>query len=223
MKSTGAFVAGGVIVVLTIMVGVVHGHLSRRWGTPTNVVAAGKGLEQVPYVIGDWHCAKPAKLPTKVNSELEESTAQMLHCNGAVSRIYENVVTGERVAVAVLLGPSGTIAVHTPEICYSSQDYQISAQRVLWKPDESATDGDELWDLRMEGKGVSKIPLRVLYGWTVNKRWQASKSPRFEFGGSDYLYKLQLSGPVPTDASQGDPCKEFLAVFLPELRLHMIP
>ena len=55
---------------------------------------------------------------------MDEDTVEMLECTGNIVRTYENQRTGEVVSVFVIVGPAGPIAVHTPEICYSSQNYK---------------------------------------------------------------------------------------------------
>ena len=214
MKLNYLMALGGALVAMTVAVGIVHGRWTNRWGHRPDIVSASERLGNLPLVIGDWQAKK--------NDPLDPAVARMLQCAGSANRVYENARTGDRVAVAVLLGPSGPIAVHTPEICYSSRDYRIAQDRKRWKVVEADEPGDEFWDLRMKGKDVSAAPFRVLYGWTKEKYWNASANPRFSYGGSPYLYKLQLAGPVPEEGQSNDPCREFLAAFLPVLRKHMI-
>ena len=214
MKSTFLMVLGGALVAMTVAAGIVHGRWTNRWGHRPNIESAGIRLEQLPMDIGDWHSDQ--------NDALDPVVAGLLQCAGSVNRVYENQKSGDKVSVAVLLGPSGPIAVHTPEICYSSIDYQIAQDRSRWTMAEADQPGDEFWDLRMQGNDVAASPIRVLYGWTKEKFWNATENPRFSYGGSSYLYKLQLAGPIPIEDQKRDVCREFLAAFLPILRKHMI-
>lgn len=214
MKLTSLISLGTALVAMTVVVGIVHGRWTNRWGHRPDIKSAGIRLEQLPMTIGDWQ--------SKTNDALDPGAASLLRCAGTVSRVYENGKTGDRISIAVLLGPSGPISVHTPEVCYSSQDYHISQDRTRWTLADADQSGDELWDLRMEGNDISAAPFRVLYGWTNNKLWHATENPRFSFGGSSYLYKLQLAGPIPTEEQKRDVCREFLTEFLPILRKHML-
>lgn len=214
MKSVWTLLAGGLLIAITIATGVAHGRLIGRWGVPTDVLSGAKQLERVPDQIGDWQNVR--------NDKLEPEAERMLQCTGNIVRVYENTRSGDRVSVAVLLGPSGPTSVHTPEICYSSRDYQITNDRSVWSPaGETENHSDTFWDLRLTTNDVSATPLRVIYGWANQKTWQATQYPRFSFGGSPYLYKLQLAGPAPV-AGNRDACDEFLSAFLPVLRNHMI-
>jgi hypothetical protein len=193
-------------------VGIVHGRWTNRWGYRADIVSAGARLEQLPLVIGDWSA--------NANVPLDPPTARLLQCTGTVNRVYVNSKTGDRVSIAVLMGPSGPISVHTPEVCYSSRDYHVAQDRVTWKVGEGDNLKDEFWELRMVGNDAT--PLRVLYGWTNEKQWEATANPRFAYGGSQYVYKLQLAGPFPGEDQKRDVCREFLAEFLPILRKYMI-
>ncbi len=214
MKSLSFYGMCGCLIALTLLVGVVSGRMSGRWGPRPDVVSAGKRLKLVPQTIGDWE--------VKRDSDLEPDVVRMLQCNGSMSRAYQNVKTGDVVSLFVILGPPGPTSVHTPEICYSSKDYKITQDRTRWKLSDSQEPLDEFWDLRLEANDVAASGIRTLYGWTNTKHWQATDSPRFSFGGSPYLYKLQISGPLPAEDEKHDVCREFLTAFLPALRKQML-
>lgn len=216
MKSVKTFLLGVVLLGLTIGVGAVHGKLIGRWGPAPNVAQGAELLERLPGQIGEWKQAGK-------DQGIAPEAARMLQCFGNVVRVYENVRTGERVSIAIILGPAGPTSVHTPEICYSSRDYQIRHDREVWSPSgegEEAT--DTFWQLLLTKNDVSETPLRVIYGWADHKHWKAAEYPRFEYGGRGYLYKLQLAGPGVVEGSPQDACGEFLTALLPVLRDHMI-
>jgi hypothetical protein len=209
-----ANIFGAVLLAVTVFVtGLWHGGVTNRWGPQPNVVAAGKRLSKISTDIGEWRMV--------ADEELRISIAEVLQCEGYINRKYENLRTGTLIHVFVILGPAGPIAVHTPEVCYPSRDFVIESPR---KPIQvQCSDGvvDELWDLRLKRKKQPEASLRSLYAWTNDAHWRAAKSPRFTYGARPFLYKVQLTGPAPT-TEQGDPCTEFLAEFLPELRKYML-
>ncbi len=205
----GFLVAGA-----TLVTGYVHGRISDRWGHEPEITLGGKSLAKVPDAFGEWKLVQV--------EELRKETVRMLQCIGYLDRVYEHSTTGHRISVVVLLGPVGPISVHTPEICYSSRDYKISDERQLWELESADGQKHEFWDLRMKSNDIFGSPLRVVYGWTSDDVWHASANPRFEFGGSQYLYKLQLSGPVPDDDSKFDAVRDFLSEFVPALNGSMI-
>ena len=173
-------------------------------------MAAGELLDAVPERIGDWEM--------RSSKPFDNETVQMLQCAGHFSRVYENTSTGETVTVAMLVGPTGPTAVHTPEICYSSRGQTIveSPTAVATRPE---TDPDEsLWQMAFRSNDVEQNQFRVMYGWTGPEgHWRAASNPRFEHGGEAMLYKIQLAGPVAqrADKDGADPCQRFLRDFLP--------
>lgn len=214
MKLFTLLALGSALIATTVAVGLVHGRWTNRWGERPDILSASVRLEKLPLKVGDWE--------SKGNIPLDPETVRILQCSGSVNRIYEHAKTGERVSVAVLLGPFGPISVHTPEICYSSQNYHIAQERSRWAASESAESEDEFWDVSMQGNDVSSAPFRVLYGWTNDKTWHAAQNPRFSYGGSPFLYKLQLAAPMTAEGQQHDVCRDFLTEFLPVLRQYLI-
>jgi hypothetical protein len=214
MKSVSLYGIGGCLVALTLLVGIVQGRLTGRWGPRPDVASAAERLKLLPQTLGDWEMQR--------ENPLDPAAARILQCHGSLCRVYQNVKTGDLISFFVILGPHGPTAVHTPEICYSSKDYKITQARTRWTLEESKEPLDEFWDLRLEANDVSASGLRSLYAWTNTQHWQATENPRFKFGGSPYLYKLQLTGPLPTEGQEGDVCRDFLTSLLPALRKQML-
>jgi hypothetical protein len=210
MKSYLLVLVGGGLIASSLAVGVVHGRLTNRWGIQPDMQEAGRRLKNVPTEFGPWRQV--------VEHQLNERVASMLQCQGSVNRVYENAHTGQRVHVVVLLGPSGPISVHTPEVCYSSRDYLITDDRIK----HTVGDNQDLWDLRLKSNRPGAAQLRVLYGWTNDGNWDATASPRFTYGGRPLLYKIQLSGPVASEPGDQEACDDFLKNFLPVLRPHLL-
>jgi hypothetical protein len=143
---------------------------------------------------------------------------ETLQCEAHINRVYVHRQTGEVVNVAMIVGPSGPTAVHTPEICFSSRAYQIAEPREK-KFFGGAGDegGSSLWTTRFKSQDAGAGELQVYYGWSTGGPWTASQSPRFEFGGSPLLYKLQVSaqmGPPKEDGSRSDPGQSFIDALL---------
>jgi hypothetical protein len=183
--------------------------LSHRWGPSADMQAAAARLAQIPRQFGDWKFQS--------SEEIGESVVEMLQCAGYISRVYANQATGETVRVVVLLGPPGPIAVHTPEVCFSSQNYRQEEARKQAAVKVSAEREDAFWCLTFRAKDLRGDLLRVWYGWSTDGRWSASEQPRYAFAGRPYLYKIQLAASLPpwARADQQDPCRRFLADFLP--------
>jgi hypothetical protein len=203
-----------IVVALTVFSGAMQGRLAHRWGPPELLARAGERLEEVPLRCGDWVAER--------NETLSEEEIRQLEPAGYLFRRYTNQQTGDTVSVTVLVGPHGPIAVHSPEICFSSREYRRLGERSPASVAESSGN-DALWTLLFQSRKLNAHLLRVYYGWSTGSEWQAAADPRYAFARFPYLYKIQLAGIVAgTESESGNPCRAFLAAFLPRLREYQI-
>ncbi|WP_197525291.1 exosortase-associated EpsI family protein [Pseudobythopirellula maris] len=193
----------GVACAVIVLAGVVHGKLTQRWGPGGQLEKAAATLASFPESFGDWRLED--------SSPMEPAVVEMLQCADYVNNAYMNSRTGEVVRVALIVGPSGPTAVHTPEICYSSRAYEIieEAQR-----NEFAVDGVKhaFWGVRFKSSSPGGAGLKVYYAWTADQAWRASEAPRYEYAGAPYLWKIQIAGAMGAadDSPSNDPCRRFI-------------
>jgi hypothetical protein len=201
-------------ILLTAITGYTYGRLSQRWGPSVDMLAAGDHLQTMPMQIGDW----------QVLDELTMSDAaiELLECAGYTTRRYQHQQTGDTTTISLIVGPSGPIAVHTPEICYSSRAHTLEEKATvatIGNGDETSQSENDLggspqtlWKTTFRSNDLLGDRLRVYYGWSLGTTWEASKNPRYKFGGKPLLYKLQIAGPL-IDAGvkeDRDPSIDFL-------------
>ncbi len=225
MKPLTFYMGIALVMAMTVAGGVLQGRIRNRWGPSETMQAAAQELGKVPNSFGGAQNDRWQLKATETTDKLPDDVIEMLECTGYISRCYENRRTGETVNVFVLIGPAGPIASHTPDICFSSQNY---TSRDMHRPvaiPTAAEQDDELWALSFKTKNVREDLLRVYYGWTTSGRWSATSNPRYAFVGSPYLYKIQVESQMPADSNvkSTDTCREFLKDFLPVLRKHLIP
>jgi hypothetical protein len=216
MKSFQTILSVVLVLAVTLVCGALYGRLSHRWGPSADMQAAAEKLEGIPGHFGNWKQASSEKMTSSV--------VKMLQCAGYISRVYVNQVTGEKVNVVVLLGPPGPIAVHTPEICYSSKDYRQQEARKRMAVGKTEGAENEFWSLTFRSNNLRGDLLRVCYGWSTGDRWSASEQPRYSFAGRPYLYKIQLAATLPpwVNLETRDPCRRFLADFEPAAREYLV-
>jgi hypothetical protein len=191
---------------IAIVSGLAHGWLDGRWVDKPNVEAIGAKLKELPNQFGDWAIVENQKLP--------DSALSQLQCYGYTLQVYQNAKTGRRVNVAVLFGPRGPIAVHTPEICYSGQGVtpsDVRSKEVIVVDSEEHT----LWRVNLQSKRDSKPELEAYYAWSDGSKWQAADYPRAWLTGQ--LYKIQLACQPASDGEVADALL-FLQQFLPILQ-----
>lgn len=199
------------VVGLTGLVGAVYGRLTQRWGPTADLTAAARRLADFPQKIGTWEL---------VNEQpIAEDVVEMLSCGGYVNRQYVDRATGHIISVAILLGPPGPIAVHTPEVCYSSRAYTLQKPRNELSLTDEQGRGHSFWSTKFSSSTPSVDELEVCYAWSDDGDWKASRSPRFEFAARPFLVKIQLAAlspaTSPTQSKQTPSvCQEFLSAML---------
>jgi hypothetical protein len=200
----------------TLGAGSLHGRLTGRWGLNSNAaLAAEQLLSGLPAEAGNWRL--------RHESELDPEVVKILQCPAHISRVYEHRQTRDVATVAVLLGPPGPIAVHTPEICYSSRDFQVTGERR--KVTIRGAGGEHsFWELPLKTTNVHAESLSVLYGWSTGSLWEAARYPRFGYGGFSHLYKLQVavtSNPA-AKAAAFDAGRDFMDSFVVQLQSRLV-
>lgn len=203
-----SWLAGGIAIGLIVMGGALYGSYSQRWGPPADLVAMGQAVEEMPEQIGDWVMIGEAPMA--------KSAIDMLECVGYVNRKYQHSKTGQIIDLAILVGPPGPIAVHTPEICFSSRAYDQETERreVEIVSDDGHT--NSFWCLEFITKNVLANKLRVYYAWSLGSNWTAAEAPRYQFAAEPALFKLQMSAEIPPGelGEKGDAGKEFLQALI---------
>jgi hypothetical protein len=205
-----------VLVGATLLGGIIHGRMNRRWGGRQELPELAARLKELPTEIGPWHM--------RAEQPLAPAAEAMLECAGYVSRQYENRKTGEVVTMAVLLGPAGPISVHTPDVCYSSQEYTIRQAPEQTQFGANEGSHDELFSTTLQSTRLDAGYLRVYYGWSAGGPWSAPPDARFAFAGRPYLYKLQVAGSLssPVAEKASDPCLNFIKELLPVVRQYLV-
>lgn len=210
---TAPIAASCVVVLLTVVSAVVAGRFSNRWGISATAEKAATRLLETPKNVGKWELREEFELSPTASEVLENPTY--------LERRYVHADTGDSVTVAVLVGAPGPIAVHTPEICYSSREYAIKENRK-----KVAFDFDpahSLWSTLFQSRTVDAQLLNVVYGWTDGKQWTAPEDARWQNLGKSHLYKIQVAAIAGSPERQPDEVtKEFLQAFLPVLSPHLV-
>lgn len=192
---------------VTVVTGVVCGRVSQRWGPVPDMVAAAEHLKSLPAQFGSWQLVE--------DNTMSPTVVKTLSCAGYVHRTYVDRHSGETVSLAIIVGPSGPISVHTPEICYSSLAYSIESPRRRVRISAPAGN-DEFWCTTFRSNNAIAEQLRVYYGWCSDDAWTAAESPRFSFAGRPLLFKLQIASLVPPgdEGEKQDSCQNFLQELL---------
>lgn len=202
-------------VCLTLGSGVMFGRIRHTAFLGTDLSGKVEQLQDLPANVGSWEL--------KDTMELDPRAADMLECAGYHFAEYENSL-GQTALVIILLGPSGPTAVHTPEICYSSRDYDVEQSKQRLDIDTKRGSKSQLWEIAFRSTGLDRHALWVAYGWSTDGVWKAPDSPRRAFAGAPYLYKIQVAMPFSEGESSSENqrvltqfCNEFIDTLDDEL------
>jgi len=200
---------------LTAFFGVLHGSLTDRWGSQEDTQRIADRLRDFPAELGSWTMAETL--------DLSPTVQEMLQCRGFINRQYVHQVSGQAVSVFVVLGPTGPISVHTPDVCYSSVQYRVLGSRQAVTIQDAGGGRTEFWAATLESTRMDKSLLRVHYAWSSDGRWTAPENPRFSCAGLPYLLKIQVAASLPagSDPAQNDPGEDFLEDFIPVFIQHV--
>ena len=208
----GAFLTATAILLIS---GVVS-HLMAR--DTEQLESAAARVAAAPRTVGDWQARDEAT---------DDAVFEQIGARGYWTRTYVNQKTKESVLVILMCGRPGKMAVHTPEICYSGAGYDLSDQpTTVAIADGAAGESDDFWNAQFTKKGPRTTHLRLCWAWNAQGTWEASPSPRWQFRGEPFLYKLYVSRDVSSQsglAIQADPVADFLRQFLPPLRATLFP
>jgi Protein of unknown function (DUF3485) len=183
--------------------GLVHAVWKGGWRQSEELHAAVARVELVPLEIGGW---RGKDLPV---DPVEFAQA------GAEAYWMRNYVNQDRsVTVLLMCGRPGRMSVHTPEFCYQGLGYQmVDAAKSI-----AVTPGANFWTARFAKQLGATRDLHLWWAWNAGEGWKAPTSPRWDFRGVAYLYKLYLvhdTNRGPT--GENEPALELLEQLLPEL------
>jgi hypothetical protein len=203
-RSLSPWLALPIALAVVLASGALYGKYAQRWGPPADLLVAASAVAGLPDRVGAWDRIEDVPM--------EQSTLEMLECAGYINRKYQHRATGQVINLSVIVGPPGPIAVHTPEICFSSRAYEQQSARTAVELVGREDVRHSFWRLDFKSRNVLAVGLRVYYAWSRGEAWVAAKSPRYEFAAAPGLYKLQLAAPVAPglESEQTDPGKEFL-------------
>jgi Protein of unknown function (DUF3485) len=193
------------LVALTLVAGsgLVHAVWKGGWRQAEALQAAVAQVGLVPLDIGGWQ-----------GKELAVDPAEFKQA-GAEGYWMRNYIRDDRsVTVLLMCGRPGRMSVHTPEFCYQGLGYEMAeAARTV-----DVIPGERFWTARFVKQLGAARDLRLWWAWNAAEGWKAPTSPRWDFRGVPFLYKLYVvHDTTRQQAVESEPALELLKQLLPEL------
>jgi hypothetical protein len=187
----------------------------------TNVSAEQRAelLKSIPRKIGDWQGE---------DMEIDETVRETAGAVGAVSRVYRNSRTGDKVDLWLIVGHGRVISAHTPNICYRASGFEMRAPENSLYPMQ--VDGEReapFWTNTFFKEDIltKRSMIRVFWSWYNTEEeahkgqvvWEAPPNARWYFGNTRALYKMYFTSQMkdPLETADESACLRFAKDFLP--------
>lgn len=196
----------GLAAIGLVTVGIYEGQWTNRWGDSSALAVAAARLERIPAEFNDW---------VGTSRTMDPLVQRVAGAVGYVDRNYRHRLTGASVDVLLLCGPSGSIAAHTPDVCFAGVGYTMR-QAAPVKRFLPGSNSISYWSARFEKASPSDPALLVNWAWGVDGDWSASETPRKDFMLQQALYKLYTTARIPFHDSDGTETATKVDAFLKE-------
>jgi hypothetical protein len=182
--------------VLLALGALVHGATTRRWDAFTPGADRAAKFHAHVLQLGDYQMEQvPNDMPLKEKSI-------------ATSRRYFSPSRNQLVITSVISGAPGSVATHTPDVCYPSSGYRTVREPKRETIDLPGGGKASYYVAEFEKKTATQTERqRVRWAWTADGTWDAPERARFAYLRNPELYKLYIVTPVlanDLDAKAGD-------------------
>jgi len=176
-------------------------------------------LKNIPKKIGDWQGE---------DMEIGATVRQTAGAVGAVSRVYRNSRTGDKVDLWLIVGHGRVISAHTPNICYRASGFEMRAPENSLYPMvfNGQREAPFLTNTFFKEDVLTKRSMiRVFWSWYNTENpdnkgevvWEAPQNARWYFGNTRALYKMYFTSQMkdPLETADDSACQRFAREFLP--------
>lgn len=200
--------------ILTIVIGLGHRAISAG-GLSDGIELTQQQVDEMPDQFDVWTITN--------RDSLGKAALGLLECTANGNLAYRNVDTEASVVVTLMSGPSGPLAAHTPEVCYSSKAFVIESLPELLELELADGTKSELRVVNLVPRNDNHNPLTVIYGWHNGTTWKAPAPTwsRAVYAGTQSLVKIQAAIVTTGDSSVASTkdrqaqLKKFLTKFIP--------
>ena len=171
-------------------------------------------VAEVPKTLGPW---------VGTDITMDPIIARATGSTEQIQRLYQNTITGQKVEVVLLFGPSTEMFIHDPGTCYPAAGYERVAGPL---PHQIAAPGDgSSWPFQevvyTKGEGGAADQQEVYFSWRYEGRWTPGMITRKASERIPGMFKVQVARPIRDREldvrSIGNPCEAFLTYLMPEI------
>ena len=217
------FLGMAIVIVSTLMTTYVVGANWGWWGkTRAAMQEAAKVIEKIPKSFDEWEAATD-------DEKLDQASIEQLELADYVVRRYTNKITSETVSLIFMVGPTGRLTAHTPQICFGGRNYKMDSLPTpisfSYEGDGDSLDNkDTFFKIVFRNQSVNGGAKLFYFGVSNGKNWMPIKNTsRSDLQGNRFLYKLQVEAYANEENSgENDVIERFLRAFLPTIRSDLV-
>ena len=211
------------VMVFTLLTTYVIGANWGWWGKMRSAMReAGLVIHKIPRSFGEWEAAAD-------DEQLDAASIEQLELEDYVVRRYTSKTTNETVALIFMVGPTGRLTAHTPQICFGGRNFKMDSPPFPVSfpregDDDSLESRDVLSKIVFKNQSVSGGAKLFYYGVSTGQNWMPiTGSSRSDLLHVRFLYKLQVEAFASEEQSgDSDVIARFLRTFLPEIRSELV-
>jgi Protein of unknown function (DUF3485) len=175
-------------------------------------------LAEIPMTLGSW-VGKDIPL----DPIIARATGSVDH----IQRMYQNTITGQRIELIFLYGPSSQMFIHAPDVCYPGSGFEHIAGPI--GHDITSGDGGH-WPffevIYRKGEGNTADQQEVYYSWRHfgalgSSVWSPGMITQKRSERIPGMFKVQVARGIKDRElgvrDVGNPCQAFLAQLMPEI------
>ncbi|QEG32582.1 hypothetical protein GobsT_74380 [Gemmata obscuriglobus] len=193
------------VLALVVCGAFVHGAVTQRWNIVASNTARTDRLHNLEVKFEDLR-SEPVDTEMPLNERSVATSRRYFGAGGAVA------------VVSFISGIPGSVATHTPDVCYPGSGY-----KTLRAPRKETFEVNgvpaAVYVADFEKKTQTKVDrVRVRWAWTTDGAWVAPDNPRWQFASqlrAPTIYKVYIASSLPesdADGAEDDPVvKGFVA------------
>lgn len=196
-------------IAVIVAFGLVHGHMTDRWGPPRSVLQTGALLDKLPHEINGW---------TATDTAVDERALVRAGAVNIIKRQYSSPAGDDAVSVMVVCGRPGPVSRHPPTVCFVGAGWKQAGAVEPKEFDLSDRSEPARFVKCVFASEEKQTQFLTYWGWSPDgTNWSVPSDPRFAFPNHPWLYKLYITTGVDADGQIPAARQEFIDRLFAEL------
>lgn len=211
MRTYGQYVTVAVALVLIVVVAIVQGSWSERWGKHVDLLRFTAQLDRVPTRVNEWRGKK-----------LEKPSERIQQAAGAVGMLsiaFNNQRSlDQQVQLHLVCGRLGDVFYHTPDRCYPAAGFSSGGDPVRQVIDVPGGKAEFYTTTFTKQEPSRTEEIRIYWSWSADGSWIAPDSEKWTFAGRRALYKVYIvTNAVAGETGSKNAGVDFVRAYWPKL------